>query len=170
MARAMTWQGDVHDKTFWIYGVWAGLIAGAVFMAAEMMLVWLIQGASPWGPPRMIAAIALGEEALPPPASFDLVIFVAAMLVHFVLSIVLGLVGAWLVHRFDLAAALGVGAVFGLAIYLVNFHLLVPAVFSWFVMARNPITIAAHILFGVVLTGAYIGLRARHRSRATQRR
>jgi len=41
------------------------IIAGLVFMALEMMLVPLLQGGSPWGPPRMIAAIGMGKEVLP---------------------------------------------------------------------------------------------------------
>ena len=52
MAHAAKWQGgDVHTKTFWSDGVWAGVIAGVVFMMMEMMLVWLVKGESPWGPP-----------------------------------------------------------------------------------------------------------------------
>lgn len=41
--------------------VWAGLIAGLIFMMMEMILVWLT-GGSPWGPPRMMAAIVMGDS------------------------------------------------------------------------------------------------------------
>jgi hypothetical protein len=40
-------------------------------MMLQMGLVALA-GDSPWGPPRMIAAIVMGEGVLPPPATFDL--------------------------------------------------------------------------------------------------
>lgn len=159
---AKSHAGDVHAKTFWMDGVWAGLIAGVVFMMMEMLLVWMIKGDSPWGPPRMIAAMIMGEEVLPPPATFSFGIVMVAMMIHFMLSIVYGLLGAWMVHRFDVGLALLIGAVFGLAIYIVNFHMVVPFMFPWFVMARGAISIVSHIAFGMVLTGAYIALRGRH--------
>ncbi len=163
MALAMKWEGgDVHGRTFWLDGVWAGLIAGAVFMMLQMLLVWAVNGQSPWGPPRMIAAMILGKDVLPPPAGFDPGVMMAAMVVHFMFSVAYGLLGAWLVHRVDLGVALLIGAVYGLAIYLVNFHALVPGVFPWFVMARSGITTLNHVVLGIVLTGAYIGLRNRH--------
>ncbi|MGQ0752111.1 MAG: hypothetical protein ACT4PS_16385 [Betaproteobacteria bacterium] len=159
--RVMNWE-QAHARTFWSDGVWAGLIAGVVFMMMEMLLVWLVQGDSPWAPPRMMAAMVLGEGVLPPSADFSFGILMVAMMVHFVFSIVYGLIGAWIVHRFDMFAALMIGAVYGFAIYIVNFHVVVPAMFSWFVMARGAISILSHIAFGMVLAGSYIALRGRH--------
>jgi uncharacterized membrane protein YagU involved in acid resistance len=161
MAEVMSWE-DAHTKTFWMDGVWAGLIAGVVFMMMEMLLVWLVQGQSPWGPPRMIAAMIMGEEVLPPPATFSFGIMMVAMMIHFMFSIIYGLIGAWIVHRFDMLAALGIGAVLGFAIYVVNFHIVVPAMFSWFVGARGGISILSHVVFGMALTGSYVALRHRH--------
>jgi hypothetical protein len=143
----------------WSAGIWAGLIAGAVFMIAEMIMVMLIQGDSPWGPPRMMAAILLGKGALPPPATFDATIMMAAMAIHIPLSIVYGVVIGWAVHRLHLVAALLAGGVIGLAIYLVNFYPIASAAFPWFAMARNMMSALAHVLFGLVAAGAYIGLR-----------
>jgi len=160
--RVMSWQ-EAHTKTFWNDGVWAGLIAGVVFMMTEMLLVWLVQGDSPWGPPRMIAAMILGEEVLPP-ATFSLGTILVAMMVHFALSIIYGLIGAWIVHRFDMVGALMIGAVYGFAIYIVNFHVIVPALFSWFVTARGGVSLVSHILFGMALGGAYRPSPAARRS------
>jgi hypothetical protein len=158
---------DVHARTYWSDGVWAGLVAGAVFMMLEMILVWVIKGESPWAPPHMMAAMILGEGVLPPSsayAPFDVGITAAAMAVHGPLSIAYGLVGAWIVHRLDLGLAVLVGAVFGWAIYIVNFLIVAPVLFPWFGMARGGISIFAHVVFGAVLTGSYIALRRRHRS------
>lgn len=130
-------------------GVLAGLIAGAVFMMMEMGLV-AMAGNSPWGPPRMIAAIVMGEGVLPPPATFDLTILMAAMAVHFMLSIAIGVAFAFLARRFGLVMAVGVGAVLGLGLYVVNFYGFT-AIFPWFAMARNTISIISHIAFGMVL-------------------
>ena len=137
-------------------GALADVIAGAVFMMMEMGLVAL-SGGSPWGPPRMIAAIVMGEGVLPPPASFDLMIVMVAMVVHFMLSIIIGLAFAFLAGRFSLLMAVAVGAGIGLALYLVNFYGMT-AFFPWFAMARNMISVISHIAFGMVLGLSYRAL------------
>jgi uncharacterized membrane protein YagU involved in acid resistance len=155
-------QDSLHGATDWKAGAWAGVIAGVVFMMLEMAMVWMFLGQSPWGPPHMIAAMVLGKDVLPPPetwAPFDLTIMMVAMVVHFALSIVYGLIGAWLVHRFDAMGALMVGAAFGLAIYIVNFYLVAPVAFPWFEMARNWVSVFAHVMFGAALGLAYVRLR-----------
>lgn len=138
------------------------MIAGLVFLMLEMVLVWMAQGQSPFGPPHMIAAMVLGKEVLPPPdtwAPFDLKIVMTAMMVHFPASIAYGLLGAWLVHRFDWAGGLMIGAALGLAIYIINFYLIAPVAFPWFEMGRNWLGGFSHVMFGAVLAGAYIALR-----------
>ena len=68
MTQAMNGPGHaLRGATDWKAGAWAGLAAGAVFMMLEMGMVWMFLGQSPWGPPHMIAAMALGEDVLPPP-------------------------------------------------------------------------------------------------------
>ena len=59
--------------------IWAAIIAGIVFMMLEMMMVAIFTGGSPWGPPRMIAAIGMGKGVLPSPATFDAGIMMVAM-------------------------------------------------------------------------------------------
>ncbi|MGI8401887.1 MAG: sodium:proline symporter [Gemmatimonadaceae bacterium] len=102
----------------------------------------------------MIAAIVMGKDVLPPPATFDFGILMAAMAVHFPLSIVFTLILAWIVARFEMGVALFIGAGFGLILYLVNFYGFT-AIFPWFAMARNWITIFTHIMFGVIAAAAY---------------
>lgn len=144
----------------WKAAAWAGVIAGAVFMMAEMLMVWLFMGQSPWGPPRMMAAMALGKDILPPPADFSFLAMAVAMMIHFPLAILYGLILGWVVHRLDTTTAVLAGAVFGLvAVYLVNFYGVAPMLFPWFAEARNWISLLAHVLFGAVLGGAYAGLR-----------
>lgn len=146
----------------WKAGVWAGLIAGIVFLILEMFMVWAFMGESPWAPPRMIAAIVFGEGVLPKPdvpATFSFGIVMTAMVIHFGLSAVYGLIGGALVHRFGFGGAAALGAAFGLALYLINFYPIAGALFPWFAMARNWISVFAHIVFGAVLGLAYVGLR-----------
>ena len=163
MARTMTsghhTESYAHDRTDWSAAVWAGIIAGAVFMMAEMLMVMLFMGQSPWGPPRMIAAMLMGQDVLPPPASLDFGIMMTAMMIHFPLSIVYGLILGWAVHRMSNSSALLIGAVFGLAIYFFNFYLIAPVAFPWFTNAQNWVTLVAHLIYGLVLGATYAGMR-----------
>ncbi|MBA3579606.1 MAG: hypothetical protein H0W42_06405 [Gemmatimonadaceae bacterium] len=148
-------NGNVVERSLqWKAAVWAGLISGAAFMMLEMILVPVFGGGSPWGPPRMIAAIAMGKGVLPPPATFDIGVLMGAMAVHFPLSIVYSLILAWIVARFEMGVAVLIGAGFGLLLYLVNFYGFT-AIFPWFAMARNWISIFSHIMFGVFAAAAY---------------
>jgi hypothetical protein len=148
-----------NSRTDWRAAVWAGIIAGLVFMMLEMAMVMIFMNQSPWGPPRMIAAMLLGKEVLPPPADFDAGIMMTAMLIHFPLSIILGLVAGWIVHRLGSMSAVIVGGLFGLVIYFINFYLVAPAFFPWFTQAQNWVSLTAHLVYGLVLGGVYAGLR-----------
>lgn len=142
----------------WRAAILAGLISGAVFLMLEMLLVPLLLDGIPWGPPRMIAAIVMGPGVLPPPAAFSPGVIMVAMAVHFALLVAFAVILAALIARAGFPAALAVGAVFGLALYVVNFYGMT-AVFPWFAMARNWLSIVAHLVFGVVAAWAYVVLR-----------
>lgn len=153
---------ETTEKTIdWSAAIWAAVIGGAVFMMLEMIMVPLFMpDGSPWAPPRMIAAIGMGKDVLPPPATFDLMILMVAMVIHFVLSIIFAIILAFIISRFGLGMAILIGAAFGLALYLVNFYGFT-AIFPWFAMARNWVSIFAHIVFGAVTAWAYKWLQNR---------
>lgn len=140
----------------------AGLIAGIVFMMLEMLLVATVGGGSPWGPPRMIAAIGMGKDVLPPPATFDFAIMMVALIIHLVLAAVLGIVFALIAEagRWGLTTSAIAGMIFGIVIYFVNFYGMT-AIFPWFAMARGMISLFAHAMFGLVLGYAYRSMTAR---------
>ncbi|MDQ6831079.1 MAG: hypothetical protein M3081_19630 [Gemmatimonadota bacterium] len=148
----------------WSAAAWAGIIAGLVFMALEMMMVAAFLGNSPWGPPRMIAAIVMGKGVLPMPGgsppTFDAGVLAAAMMVHFVLSIIFAMILAFAIAGRTYGAALAIGAVTGLLLYLVNFYLFT-GIFPWFAMARNWVTIFSHVAFGLVAAMVYWKLSRR---------
>jgi len=127
-------------------------------MMLEMLLVPVFLGGSPWGPPRMIAAIGMGQGVLTPPDTFALVPMLVAMAIHFMLSMVLAVLLALIVSRMGMGMAVLVGAAFGLVVYLVNFYALT-AFFPWFAMARNWVSIFAHVMFGAVAAWSYMWLQ-----------
>ncbi len=110
----------------------------------------------------MMAAMVMGEGVLPPPETFDLMIVMVAMMVHLVLSILLGVILGFVISRLalNLAASIAAGTLFGLAVYFVNFYGFT-ALFPWFAMARGPISIFAHAMFGLVLGWAYHAIALR---------
>lgn len=131
-------------------GIVAGLIAGAAFMMLEMILVPLVMGGSPWGPPYLIAAIGMGKDILPPPPpSFDATILMVAMLIHFGFSMVFGVILAYIIKNMGMGAAIAVGVVYGLLLYFINFYGFT-ALFPWFAKARNGVTLFTHAMFGLI--------------------
>ncbi len=140
--------------------IWAAIASGAVFLALEMIMVPIFMGGSPWGPPRMIAAIGMGKEVLPPPATFDAVIMMVAMLIHYGLSIIFALLFAFIARGRTVGMTTMIGAVFGLVVYFVAFYGMT-AVFPWFAMARGWIGIFAHIVYGAVLGLVYATIAQR---------
>ncbi len=151
------------QKLNWKAAIVAGLVAGVIFMMLEMALVGTIGGQSPWGPPRMIAAMAMGKDVLPPPATFDMGIMMVAMMIHFPLSIIMAAVlGLAISHwRMNLMTSLIAGTIFGLIVYFVDFHIMT-GIFPWFAMARGGISIFAHAMFGLVLGWTYHAIAKPH--------
>jgi hypothetical protein len=146
MTKSLNWKAVIS----------AGVIAGIVFMMLEMILIMIWKGQSPWGPPRMMAAMVMGQGVLPPPATFDIGITMAAMIVHFMLSVVLAVIFGLVISRLTLsfAASIVVGTIFGLSVYLVDFYIFT-AWFPWFEMSRGAITLFSHAMFGLALGWGY---------------
>ena len=143
----------------WKAAIGAGIVAGLVFMMLEMALITILQGQSPWGPPRMMAAMVMGKGVLPPmdaPATFDFTIMMVAMMIHLLLSIVLAIALGFSISRLrlSLVSSIAAGAVFGAIVYYVDFYGFT-AIFPWFAMARGPISLFSHAMFGAVAGGVY---------------
>lgn len=138
----------------WRAAVSAGLIAGAIFLVALLIIYPLATGGSPWILLRMIAAIALGQDALTPINAPSASIAVVAVLLHFVLSLIYTLIVAFVVHRWGILLAVVVGSLIGLALYLINVFTFT-IFFDWFTLARDWPFLVVHILFGAVAGGIY---------------
>ncbi|WP_258045731.1 hypothetical protein [Mesorhizobium sp. NBSH29] len=104
-------------------------------------------------PLRMIGAIVIGPAALDPGYSL-LTAGSVGVIVHMVLSIVYGMIfGAIAASTLrGQMAHVGLGSLFGLVLWLVNFYVIAPMAFPWFLEA-NPIAqfIAHTFFFGTVL-------------------
>ena len=138
----------------------AGVIASVVFQLLEAVLIPLAGGGVPWGPARMIAAMAMGPNVLSSGATFDLKILAVALLVDLALAIAYTAVLSIFIRGWPLGRALFIGAVFGAVIYLINFYGFT-TVFPWFEMGRNWVTLFTHMAFSVTAVMAYKNLHGR---------
>ena len=139
----------------WSAAIWAGVVGGIVFVMLEMIMAPMFTGApSVWAPPRMIAAIGMGKDVLPPPATFDFGVVMVAMMIHFATSILFAIVTAFLIRNLGMGAAVVVGIVAALLLYAFVFYVMTP-VWPWFANARNWVSIFVHIVFGALVAWWY---------------
>lgn len=143
----------------WSAAAEAGFLGGVVFLILELILVPLFVGGSVWGVLRMIAAIALGRDVLPPPDTFDVPSALTGILLHVLLATFYGLLIAVPINRSGPATAFLVGALCGLGLYIVNYYLFT-TLFPWFASARTWVTVLNHLVFGFVVAWAYKGIVA----------
>lgn len=99
---------------------------------------------------RLTAAILMGPDVLPPPMTARWDVLLVAALIHFALSIAYALPPALFAARLPAGAAVAIGALYGLAIYLINLYGFT-ALFPWFLVARDWMTLLTHLVFGVLL-------------------
>jgi uncharacterized membrane protein YagU involved in acid resistance len=146
---------------WWIkHGIIGGIIGGIAMMMVEMIIAALM-GMDAFMPPRMIAGIVLGPSAMQPATPLMTALGVT-MVVHLMLSIIYGLIFAWLVSRIagvrSTAAVIVSASFYGLLLWLINFYVIAPpAGWVWFPTMANPVQqFIAHVFgFGTVL-GIYL--------------
>jgi hypothetical protein len=132
-------------------GALSGLSAAGV-MAAVLMFFSYRHG-DLWQPMKLIAATVLGEKAVGT-AGFQPLPVLIGMAIHLSVGVVLGIFFVWLAGFISIAAAIGWGINFGLAVWVIMQFGLLPVVNPW--MAALPLIpfALAHGLFGLVL-GSY---------------
>ena len=145
----------------WRSAVLAGIAAGVVATVFQISLWWVAAEPLPaifFRDARFTAAIVMGSQVLPPPATFDGMIVLVATLVHFALSIAYGLILSTMISRrgasYGLMRSVLAGAAFGLLLYAVNMYGFT-FVFPWFGATRDWITAATHAAFGIVAAIVY---------------
>jgi hypothetical protein len=141
----------------WRSAVLAGIAAGVVATLIQIALWWAASEPLPailFRDARLTAAIVIGRQVLPPPATLDWSIMLVATLVHFALSIVYGLTLSVFISRLSVPLSLLAGAVFGLFLYVINMYGFT-FLFPWFATARDWITATTHVVFGLVIVAIY---------------
>lgn len=146
-------------------GAAAGILAGAVFAAAEIIVAALM-GAPAVLPLRMFASISMGPEALSVvPAS---VAAIVGTITHLAFSAIFGVLYAALVlpmtygTRARPVVQAGSGALFGLAVWFLNFQLVARAFYPWFLATSQTNQAILHALaFGVPLGVVFAAIERR---------
>jgi hypothetical protein len=141
----------------WRAAIYAGLAAGTIATLAQLVLWAAFTDALPsilYRDARLAAAIVMGRSVLTPPAEWDPRVMVMATLVHFALSVLYVTVLAAVIAHRSTRISLVTGLLFGIALYAVNMYGFT-YLFPWFQVARDPITLAAHIVFGVSAAAVY---------------
>jgi hypothetical protein len=148
------WEHRLPD---WPAAAVSGFVAGAALMVLDLLWSALISGQSPWRSSHLIAAIVLGPDAVAS-SGFALGVVAAALATHYALGIVFGLALAFIIAGFHWDSSPGVvsliGAAFGLALYVLNFHAMTQ-IFPWFAELRGWPTLTAHLLFGIAAALLY---------------
>lgn len=131
----------------------SGLAAGVLATVAQLVLWWLAGiplADSLFRDARLTAALVMGRAVLPPPTTPQWDILLVATLIHFTLSVAYAVIAAQLFRGLRTGPALLAGAFYGLSIYVVNLYGFT-LLFPWFTQVRDWVTLAAHLVFGVVL-------------------
>ena len=143
----------------WVAAAVAGFAAGAALMVLQLLWAATGVGEGPWRVTQHIAALVLGPQVMQVATdSFDAVVTGIALLTHYVLGIGFGLAlaAAMTALRSVVLAerALTVGAIGGMLLYGLNFHLLT-VLFPWMAGLRSGEALFAHLLFGVAAAMLY---------------
>jgi hypothetical protein len=142
-----------------IRGAVGGLLAGGVFLIVNMWFATSMNDPAKM-PLLMMATIVQGKEAIMD-GSANVGI---GLLVHGVLSAGFGVAFSLLATRLRTNGSLALaGTCFGVVLYLVNFKLFAPAVFTVFEDANQPFELVTHVVFGLLLTLAFFSSGARRK-------
>jgi hypothetical protein len=141
----------------WTAAVRAGFIAGIFFLLLNLILTGLVFGVNGWVIIRLFASLVLGPGVLAPPATFNALALIVALITHFALAIGFGLLIAYVVHRGGLITGIIGGALLGLALYSIDFFTLTFFV-PWFFAMHSWVLALSHMIYGALAGGIYEAL------------
>jgi hypothetical protein len=147
----------------WTAAAVSGLAAGALLLVLELFWSTMMAGTNPWPTTRMIAAMVMGQAVMQD-TMFSVGTVVAALVIHFVLGAILGMILGAIIAPFHLDSSIRMvllcGALFGCAVYFINFYGMTRA-FPWFAEARGWHTWFGHVMFGMCAAIAYWKLESK---------
>src|SRR4051812_18766790 len=106
----------------------SGLVAGTLFLLADLIFAPIVTNVSAALTLRYFAALVLGSKVLTQTGTS---VLITGIIVHYVLSLVFALVIALVVHRWGLLVGIIGGAILGVAFYGINLYT-VTLLFPWF--------------------------------------
>jgi len=139
-------ESESPGRLQWGAAVAAGLLAGLIFLA--------IPRGSPWSSVTFFSPVVAGRtlsgQSLP---------LLVVWALHLGVSILYGLIVCRVVAGLKQARAILTGGLLGLVLYVINFGI----VSTWWPSIRgNEVSVVfTHIVFGLVVAGAYRGLLRR---------
>lgn len=140
----------------------AGFLAGLVMVLLSPILSWF-SGISVWAPPRLIAATWYGSSVLSE-TGFALGPVVVALVIHFLTSIVLGIIFGIVMNRVlhmttDFGLPIYAGLAYGLIVFFVAYVIILPILNP--VVRQNYVSslVVQNVTFGLFLGIFYIMLR-----------
>ncbi len=153
----------------WVkHGIIGGIGAGITYAMFQMIMAAILNGTEAFFMPlRMIAATALGEQALQPGYSL-LAAGVTGLVIHMMLSAIFGLVVAGILRSIpslsaSTASVLITTSILGFGLWIVNFYVIANiGGWVWFPNGSNLLVqfFAHTVFFGTVL-GLYLNAFAR---------
>ncbi|MEP6984879.1 MAG: hypothetical protein ABI970_04750 [Chloroflexota bacterium] len=129
----------------------SGLVAGTLFLLADLVFAPIVTNVSAALTLRYFAALVLGSKVLTQTGTS---ILITGIIVHYVLSLVFALVIALVVHRWGLLVGIIGGAILGVAFYGINLYT-VTLLFPWFFAINSTVILLCHAIFGAVAGGVY---------------
>lgn len=146
--------------TDWAAAAVSGFAAGAVLMVLDLVWSALFNPGGPWRTSHMIAPVFLGVDALRTTGyGFNAGVVAVALAAHYFMGVVFGLGMGWVLAQLELdttpAHAASAGAVLGMLLYLLNFHLVLVYFMPWLAELVGGPTLAAHVVFGSVAAVLY---------------
>ena len=138
-----------------VAGVVGGIIGG-LMMSAFSMSLGLLSGSGPWMSVKLIGGVVLGPRAINNVGEFDPQPVIGGLVIHFIVSAVLGTIFGILMTKLPGVVVTLWGAVYALIIWFIGLFFVLPKIDPLLVNNTNPAIFAlAHIIYGGFL-GAWV--------------
>lgn len=162
MTRVISNEGRNDNVTLDLSAaIWGGLAGAFAFVLAKFLL--LQEGvAGVWAIFRPIATLVLRERIVDPAWESSPITLMIGIVIHLLLSIIFAFIITFSLHRWGFLVGLVGGALFGLALYAINYYTF-SRFFPWFFVEDSGwVSAVSHIIFGAFAGGTYELLEEKH--------